>query len=79
MSMFQTKDQGLLQNLRENLDNPERQLMSEPESLELKQQVFKTYPFIFKRFENTRICKKKLCKSYRVLPQILSKPNPNST
>ena len=27
-------------------------MMCEPERLELKQQVFKTYPLIFKRFEN---------------------------
>ena len=52
MSMFQTEDQGLLNKLRENLDNPQSQMMCEPESLELKQQVFKTYPLIFKRFEN---------------------------
>ena len=52
MSMFQTEDQGLLNKLRENLDNPQSQMMCEPESLELKQQVFKTYPLIFKRLEN---------------------------
>ena len=51
MSMFQTEDQGLLNKLCENLDNPQSQMMCEPESLELKQQVFKTYPLIFKRFE----------------------------
>ena len=36
MSMFQTEDQGLLNKLRENLDNPESQMVYQPESLELK-------------------------------------------
>ena len=67
MSMFQTEDQGLLHKLRENLGNPERQMMYEPESLELKQQVFKTYPLIFKRFENIS----RMSISSGKLPQIL--------
>ena len=50
--MLQIQNNNLMNQLKENLDCEQSQLMCNQDSLELKHQLFKTYPLIYKRLEN---------------------------
>ena len=52
ISMLQIQNKNLMNQLKENLDCEQSQLMCNQDSLELKHQLFKTYPLIYKRLEN---------------------------
>ena len=52
ISMLQIQNKILMNRLKENLDCEQSQLMCNQDSLELKHQLFKTYPLIYKRLEN---------------------------
>ena len=52
ISMLQVNERSLIVKLIENLSLSNTQLMCEPASLNLKQELFKTFPLIYKRLDN---------------------------
>ena len=52
ISMLQINKKTLINRLIENLNSPDTQLMCDPENLHLKQEIFRTFPLIYKRLDN---------------------------
>ena len=55
ISMLQVNERSLIVKLIENLSLSNTQLMCEPASLNLKQELFKTFPLIYKRLNTQQV------------------------
>ena len=51
ISIFQTMDTDLLNNLKESLQDDKHDFLTDPKYLQLKQNIFLKYPLIFKRLD----------------------------
>ena len=52
ISIFQTLDIDLLNNLKTSLQDDERDLLTDQKYLDLKQRMFKKYPLLYKRWDS---------------------------